>query len=269
VEKGRFEVTFVMPKDISYGGHLARISAYLHDSQQDGLAYRDSLLVGGTATAVEDTAGPSISMTIAGQDFASGDFTSSSPTIVVRLEDENGINITGEVGHWIVLNVDADAQRIDLTDRFSYDPGSYQRGTLEYTIAGLSPGDHVATVKAWDNFNNFSIGTLTFRVAEEKNLILKDVLNCPNPFDPRSEHTVFTYQLSRPAEVTIKIYTVAGRLIRTLREGERMSGYNESQPWRGEDEDNDSIANGVYLYKITARADDKRAEAHGKVVIMR
>jgi flagellar hook assembly protein FlgD len=69
--------------------------------------------------------------------------------------------------------------------------------------------------------------------------------------------------------VSIKVYTVAGRLIHTFHEGQRSSGYNESQPWQGKDQDGDDIANGVYLYKVIARAEGKRAEAYGKVVVMR
>ena len=269
MEDGHFEATFVVPKDISYGGRMARISAYLNDQSRDGLAYLDSLPVQGTASAVEDTIGPAIELSIAGKELAPGDLVPSNSTIVAYLEDENGINITGEVGHWIVLTVDEDAQRVNVTDRFNYDPGSYQRGMLNYTLEGLSVGSHTLTMKAWDNFNNFSTVTLHFEVVEEGELFLCNVLNCPNPFNPRSENTRFTYQLSYPARVTIRIYTVAGRLIRTLEQGEIAPGYNESQPWEGEDQDGDRVANGVYLYKIIACAEGKRTEAYGKVVVMR
>jgi hypothetical protein len=270
VEDGLFQITFVVPKDISYGGDMARISAYFNEQSRDGLAYRDSLPVGGTVTAVADTIGPTIDLSIAGQEFASGDFASSRPTIVVHLEDENGINITGEVGHWIILAVDGDAQRINVTDRFEYDPGSYQRGMLDYTLEDLDVGRHTVTLKAWDNFNNFATASIDFEVAEEGELIWRNrVLNYPNPFDPSSESTQFYYELSRPARVTIKIYTVAGRLIRSLPEEEAMLGYNAGHIWNGEDQDGDRVANGVYLYKIIARADGKQAEAHGKAVVMR
>lgn len=125
------------------------------------------------------------------------------------------------------------------------------------------------TMKAWDNFNNFSTADITFEVTNQKELLLRDVLNCPNPFKPHSENTTFTYVLSRPAHVTIKLYTVAGRLICTLKQGEVMQGYNESRPWDGTDQDGDHVANGVYLYKIIARAEGKQTEAYGKVVVMR
>ncbi len=268
VDDGLFQATFVVPKDITYGGRMARISGYFNDQSQDGLAYRDSLPVQGTVTAVNDTIGPSIELRIAGQDISSGDFVSSRPTVIVHLEDDNGINITGEVGHWIILSVD-DVERINVTERFNYDPGSFQRGMLEYTLEKLEEGQHEVALKAWDNFNNFSTTSLAFEVVEERKLILRDVLNCPNPFDPSVEGTQFTYQLSRPARVTIKLYTVAGRLIRTLEQGEVLQGYHESDPWDGVDQDGDPVANGVYLYKVIARAQGKQAEAYGKVVVMR
>ena len=266
---GRFQTTFVVPKDISYGGRSARISAYLNDEQRDGSAYRDSLPVQGTATAVDDSVGPEVQLSIAGQEFASGDLTSSHPTIRAILEDENGINITGEVGHWIVLTIDEGDQQINVTDRFEYDSGSYQRGGLSYGLENLELGPHVVSMKVWDNFNNFSLSSLDFEVTEDQELELRNVLNCPNPFDPRAETTRFTYQLTRPAEVTIKIYTVAGTLIRTIEAGQTAQGYNQSQPWAGEDQDGDRVANGVYLYKIVARDEGRSVEAYGKVVVMR
>jgi hypothetical protein len=270
IESGFFQTTFVVPKDISYGGRMARIRAYLEGQLTDGLAYRDSLTVQGTVTTVADTTGPTIELEIAGQNFASGDFVSPQPTLLAHLEDENGINITGQVGHWIVLTVDGDAQRINVTDKFNYDPGSYQRGTVDYTLGDLIEGEHTVTMKAWDNFNNFSTATITFEVVGEGQLIRgNEVLNYPNPFDPDSEDTQFYYELGRPARVTIKIYTVAGRLIRTLPEEEVMQGHNASHVWNGEDQDGDQVANGVYLYKLVAHAEGKRAETYGKVVVMR
>jgi hypothetical protein len=139
---------------------------------------------------------------------------------------------------------------------------------LEYTLEDLQAGQHAVTMKAWDNFNNFTTADISFEVTEQNELSLRYVLNCPNPFNPSSEDTRFTYELSRPARVTIKIYTVAGRLICTLQQGEIMQGYNESRAWDGTDQDGDRVANGVYLYKIIARAEGKHTEAYGKVVVM-
>jgi len=98
-------------------------------------------------------------------------------------------------------------------------------------------------------------------------LTLDRVLNFPNPM---RENTTFTYVLANnsPAEVQIKIYTLAGRLIKAIEPAPGEPGYNQV-PWSGRDENNDAIANGVYFYKIIAKSGDNSAERIDKLVIMR
>ena len=97
-------------------------------------------------------------------------------------------------------------------------------------------------------------------------------MNYPNPF---SRFTEFTYELTVPAEVEIKIFTLSGRLIRSLK-GTGSAGFNSGIVWDGRDQDGDRIANGVYIYKIVAQTRfnsggkeiSQNAEALGKTVIM-
>jgi flagellar hook assembly protein FlgD len=98
---------------------------------------------------------------------------------------------------------------------------------------------------------------------------LTNVVNYPNPF---VSSTVFTFEhnLVSSVDVDIRIYTVAGRLIQTLhRSG--LATRLVRIPWDGRDRDADPIANGVYLYKVTAKTTDGRlsAEALGKLSILK
>ena len=69
--------------------------------------------------------------------------------------------------------------------------------------------------------------------------------------------------------MTIKIYTVSGRLIKILPNLPGDPGFNAS-PWDGLDEDGDRLANGVYLYKILARGTGgQRKEQIGRLFVMR
>ena len=103
-----------------------------------------------------------------------------------------------------------------------------------------------------------------FKVISEFKLL--SVLNHPNPF----QHTThFTYILTQSADwVTIKIYTVAGRLIKILNHAPNEIGFNQ-QHWDSLDEEGEGIANGVYLYKIIARKGDKQVETIQKLIRMR
>ena len=70
------------------------------------------------------------------------------------------------------------------------------------------------------------------------------------------------------AGVEIKIFTVAGRLIRVLDNIQGRSGQNQVY-WDGRDEENDELANGVYLYKIIATGSNDTVDAIGKAMLAR
>ena len=77
--------------------------------------------------------------------------------------------------------------------------------------------------------------------------------NYPNPFNPE---TWIPYQLSEPAEVTLHIYGIDGRLIRTLTLGHQPAGMYQNKTraayWDGKNEVGESVASGVYFYTLSA-----------------
>ena len=77
--------------------------------------------------------------------------------------------------------------------------------------------------------------------------------NYPNPFNPE---TWIPYQLSEPAEVTLRIYAVSGTLVRTLNLGHQPAGIYHQRSraayWNGKNELGESVASGVYFYTLTA-----------------
>ena len=72
--------------------------------------------------------------------------------------------------------------------------------------------------------------------------------NAPNPFNP---HTTIRYQLPRENEVTLRIYDMAGQLVRTLVERRVEVGYR-TVLWDGRDERGREVASGVYLCRLQA-----------------
>ena len=77
--------------------------------------------------------------------------------------------------------------------------------------------------------------------------------NYPNPFNPE---TWIPYQLSKPAEVTLRIYAVDGTLIRTLALGYQPARMYQSRTraayWDGKNEAGETVASGVYFYTFSA-----------------
>lgn len=301
VQNGRFTAKFIVPKDISYGGNLARVSAYVWNDDADGVGYRDNILVSSTSSSLVDRDGPQIKIYFSGhENFASGDIINENATLVVELADTvSGINITGEIGHRLTLSIDPDEETclsqlnrflgitsIDLTDLFQFDESSHFSGRVEYamqfprtvdvggrevscTEPGSSDRRHKLVVKAWDNANNSSTAAVDVLVVASEGLVLHDVLNYPNPF---TQSTTFTFISNQDAEVTIKIYTVAGQLIQTIPNRFARSGFNMIE-WDGRDEAGDLPANGVYLYKLIARplsdTEASQKEIVGKMAIVR
>ncbi|MGH7453108.1 MAG: C25 family cysteine peptidase, partial [bacterium] len=276
VQNGNFTVQFFVPKDITYGGLAGRLNLYFWNNSFDGNGFRDNLRVGGTAGNLVDRTGPRIDIGFAGvEDFRSGGVVSTNPTLRAVISDSlSGVNIAGEIGHKITLALDGRSDdKIDVTNLFNYDSGSYTRGAVIYPLGTLSEGRHTVEIKAWDNLNNSSSVLADFVVLPQDRLVLREVMNYPNPFRNR---TSFTFDLNLEAEVRVKIFTLSGRLIRTLEFPNARQGFN-MLPWDGRDEDGDELANGVYLYKIIATARNNeaippwagRAEDIGKVVVQR
>jgi len=62
------------------------------------------------------------------------------------------------------------------------------------------------------------------------------------------------YELSRPAQVSVKVSTRTGEPVRTLFEGERPAGrYLPPQPgteWDGRNDKGEAVPNGMYVAKI-------------------
>jgi tetratricopeptide (TPR) repeat protein len=72
--------------------------------------------------------------------------------------------------------------------------------------------------------------------------------NYPNPFNPE---TVINYQLAEARTVTLLIYNLLGKKIRTLVDEEKAAG-SYSVHWDGKDDGGLTVASGLYGYVITA-----------------
>ncbi len=289
VNRGNFSGKFFVPKDISYGGKLGRVSVYFANGNQHGIGYRDSLLVGGTSF-LADAEGPIIKIGFQGQNYADGNMVAKKSVLEVEIADStSGVNIVGDIGHNITMVLDDNEnEKIVLTDYFNYFEGNHKAGKVIYDFStykssvsvssdevntaeslGLPEGEHKITIKAWDNFNNSSRASTFFSVLPDDELKIKNVLNFPNPF---SSNTTFTFVVSQACNIKIKIYTVRGTLIQTLDNLIGVAGLNQIN-WDGRDREGDWPANGVYLYKIiaTTQTNEKTVsdESIGKLVFAR
>jgi hypothetical protein len=269
VTNGSYRAVFPIPKDVTYGNR-SRLSLYAWNNSTDAVGYTENVTINGTdSTAASDTSGPQISIFFDDQSFRPGDRVKPNSTLFVQLQSRNGINTsTVGIGHGLqaVLN---NTTEIDLTNYYRGELNTYQSGHVQYQMTGLADGKYSLLVKAWDIRNNSSQALTNFVVSSTTDLEMANVVNYPNPF---SRSTTFTFQRNSedPIDVEIKIYTIAGRLIQHLDSYSVVDRFIQI-PWDGRDHDGDPLANGIYLYKVTARTEDRRVtkEELGKLVIMR
>ena len=258
VRNGRFQFSFVVPKDINYEYGFGKVSYYAENGVVDAAGFYNNLIIGGTnPNAVADKEGPIIEVFMNDSTFMFGGTTDPNPTLLVQLSDENGINIAGtSIGHDLTGVLDNNTQNtLQLNEFYESKLDSYTEGTVRYPLKDLAVGTHQIKIKAWDVCNNSSEGFTEFIVSSSAEGALEQVLNYPNPFTTNTDfqflHNLGTGQL---LEVQIRIFTVSGRLIKTidtqaLSEGNRVSGIN----WDGRDDYGGNLARGVYLYKVSIR----------------
>jgi flagellar hook assembly protein FlgD len=144
------------------------------------------------------------------------------------------------------------------------------QGRINYDLSGLTDGIHYLTVKAWDNFNNSSEKTISFKVMTGNNFIISNLINYPNPF---FNETFITLEHNRPdvdLEVRIDIYSIDGRIIRTIKTHVEPTGYTlPPVSWDGNEQGGRKAGRGVYLYIVTiVTSKGESAKATGRLVIL-
>ena len=142
-------------------------------------------------------------------------------------------------------------------------------GEVNYNFSALEPGEYTIKVNAWDVYNNFASQEDYFTVVDENKLVIREIYNYPNPF---SSYTFFTFQhnLNNALNVKIKVYTIAGRLIKEI-ESFNIEDKFVKIEWNGRDEDNNNIGNGTYLYRLIVETIDGEYKENilGKLAVIK
>ena len=122
----------------------------------------------------------------------------------------------------------------------------------------------IATIEAWIAGARLEDdGSIAFRqgIANLQNLLASLIVpqetvlhaNYPNPFNPE---TWIPYQLAVPAEVTLTIYDMHGRVVRRLEMGHQPAGIYHSRSralcWDGRNQGGESVSSALYFYTLRA-----------------
>ena len=280
VTNGQFEFDFVVPKDIGIPVGFGKVSFYSKNEtlfeDQSGVSLNTVKIGGLNENAAEDNIGPVITLFMNDENFVSGGITNESPTLLAKLEDDNGINTASGIGHDIVAIIDGDETNpFVLNDYYQTEVDDYKKGVVSFPFRDLEPGLHTLTLKAWDVYNNSSVTEIQFIVYDkDEELVINNVLNYPNPFVNYTEFW-FNHNSSDPLNVSIQIFTVSGKLVKTLN-GQTNAGTKTTSSlsrdlvWDGRDDFGDKIGKGVYIYKLTVQSNllNKKVEKIEKLVIL-
>ena len=139
-----------------------------------------------------------------------------------------------------------------------------QSTTSSAPVSVIVPaGLKYATVEGWINQARVEDdGSRVFRqgiarleylltvIIPEKTVLLH---NYPNPFNPE---TWIPYHLAEPADVTLTIYAIDGKVVRRLDLGHQAAGYYQGKSraayWDGRNNVGERVASGIYFYTLTA-----------------
>jgi hypothetical protein len=240
----------------------------------DAAGYYDKVMIGGTnGDTINDNIGPDIRLYMNDSKFVFGGITDPNPRLYGVLTDSSGINTVGNgIGHDIVATLD-DAQEnlYVLNDYYEADLDSYQKGKVSFAFKDLEEGRHNLKLKAWDVNNNSSESYTEFVVASSAKLALDHILNYPNPFTTRTSFYFEHNKPGMPLEVQIQIYSVSGKLVKTINTLVISDGYR-SDPidWDGRDDFGDTIGRGVYIYRLKVKSNNEIVgEKYEKLVILK
>lgn len=274
VVNGEFTIEFVAPQDIRIAYGYGKLSFYAHNNSIDRGGYDKSIIIGGVNyNAAADNKGPEIKLYMNDTSFVDGGNTNQSPLFIAHLYDENGINTSfSAVDHDITAILDNKTQEpMVLNEYYVTDLNDFTKGSLEYRLRDLSIGHHTISLKAYDNYNNSSEALLNFIVVDDAELVLDHVLNYPNPFIDYTEFWFDHNHPNEPLEVMVQIYTVSGKLVKTLQKTVFSSDtHSRDLTWNGLDDFGQKIGKGVYVYKISVSApqSDLKKEIFEKLVIL-
>jgi hypothetical protein len=240
-----------------------------------------------------DKTQPILEVAFDGLKIMNGDIISPNPTISIAIDDENKYMIRKDT-----TGIKAELQRpcgqpncpferINLASNevTIYPAGTNNKFELRYKPEKLPDGVYTLRVQAKDlsgNLSGVKPYTIQFEVVNE--VTITNFLPYPNPFSTKMWF-VYTLTGDMPDQIRIQILTITGKVVRQIFMDElgplHIGTHRTDFIWDGTDDYGDQLANGLYIYKVSARkggeelkhrntvADNLFKNGYGKIYILR
>jgi hypothetical protein len=229
-------------------------------------------------TIVEDEVNPLLDVTFDGIHILDKDIVSPEPFILITLDDENPFLLMNDLTDTTYFEVKLKRPGSNSFEnvyfrnglgeeilKFSPAVDSKNQVKIEYNPDFQTDGLYTLSVQGRDKSNNFSGDynyEITFEVINASTIT--HLFNYPNPF---STSTQFVFTLTGrevPDQMMIQIMTVTGKVVREIKLEElgpiNIGNNRTTYAWDGRDEFGDQLANGVYLYHVTAKINGQDIE---------
>jgi len=214
---------------------------------------------------VGDAINPIIDVTFDGVHILDGDLVSARPEIAIKIKDENSFLPLSDPADVSVALVDPVGNiqtiAIDNTNFVPSSPASLP--ALNEAKVLLNPellidGIYELIINAKDMSGNISSANdyvISFEVQNKP--MISYAVNYPNPFTTSTRFVFTLTGIEVPDDIRISIFTIGGRIVREITKSELGNlhiGRNITEyAWDGKDMFGNELANGVYLYKVSAR----------------
>ena len=272
VKKGKFAFSFAIPKDIDYTEGKGLINAFAVNSANTLKAHGqyNKFIIGGSNIENNDSIGPSIYCYLNSPSFTNGGNVNKTPYFVAQIADGDGINATGNgIGHNLQLTIDGDMSKTyTLNENFTYDFGSYTKGSTYFSIPELTPGRHHLQFRVWDILNNSSTAELTFNVVQSLEPALFNI-NCTN--NPASSSTTFVINHDRTGsnvDIEIDVFDMSGRQLWKHTEQGVSTDQTYTVDWNLTVDGGRRLQTGVYLYRVCIASDGSSQASKAKKLII-
>jgi hypothetical protein len=134
-----------------------------------------------------------------------------------------------------------DENRVDMTTVTTWTDPEYDGGQVYYKITAVDFSGNES-----DPVSPGTVTSIDEPVIPQMYCLYQNV---PNPFNP---NTTIRYDVATGGgQVTILIYDVSGRLLRTLVAGKQTAG-QKTAVWDGRDDHGRGVTSGVYFYRLEA-----------------
>jgi PKD repeat protein len=141
-----------------------------------------------------------------------------------------------------VLNSDKNGNGVDEIE------ACFSKDDLRTLFASLGPGQHEPTITIeGDLVSGGSFSATTTHSVVGTNRTFTAVAS-PNPLNPS---TKLEFKTSQAGRVTVQVYDLQGRLVKTLQDGTMPAGYNTVH-WDGSTGNGTKVSSGMYYLRVQA-----------------